>query len=53
MYWDEGKTSTEIAKELGVSPSTILRHMKKLGINSKSRSEAKIGMMVGSKHPNW
>lgn len=53
MYWDEGKTSTEIAKELGVSPSTILRHMKALGLNTKTNSEAKIGVMVGDKHPNW
>lgn len=53
MYWDEGKTSTEIAEELGVSPSTILRHMKKLGLNTKTNAEAKIGVMVGDKHPNW
>ena len=53
MYWIEGKTTGEIAKELGVAQSTVLRHMKKLGLRTKSCAEAKSGQLTGDKHPNW
>lgn len=48
-----GKTCKEIGELLNVDSGTVRRHMKSLGIKTKTNSESKIGQMVGDKHPNW
>ena len=47
------KTCKDIGEELNVSAGTVRRHMKSLGIHTKTNSESKIGLMCGEKHPNW
>lgn len=47
------KSVTDIAKDIGVDAGTLRRQMQKLGIHTNTNSESKIGLMVGSKHPNW
>ena len=49
----KNKTCKDIGKELGVDAGTVRRHMKKLGISTKTNSESKVGLMVGENHPNW
>lgn len=49
----KNKTCKDIGKELGVDAGTVRRHMKKLGISTKTKSESKVGLMVGENHPNW
>lgn len=53
LHWNKNKTCKEIGKMIGVDAGTIRRQMNKLGIKTKTNSESKIGVMVGSKHPNW
>ena len=40
LYVEEGLSSYEVAKELGVSSKTVLRYLKRFGIPIRSRSEA-------------
>ena len=47
------RSCKEIGDELCVDAGTIRRHMKKLGIHTKTNSESKIGLMSGENHPNW
>lgn len=53
QHWSLGKSCKEIGELLNVDASTVRRHMKSLGIKTKTNSESKIGQMVGDKHPNW
>ena len=53
MHWDEGKSCKEIGEIFGVEAGTVRRQMHRLGIDTKSNSESKIGLMTGDKHPNW
>lgn len=52
-YVTKRKNSKDIANDLGVSPSTVIRGLKRLGIQPRSDSESKIGLMVGKNHPNY
>ncbi len=38
-YWGEGKSIPTVANEAGVSESTVLRWMGRLGVETRSRSE--------------
>jgi len=39
LYWEEERSASEIARMLGVSPSTIIRWMKKHGLPRRNNSE--------------
>jgi len=39
MYWGEGKTTTQIAKRMGVSDGCVLGNFKRYGIKTKGRKE--------------
>ena len=47
------RSSVDIANELNVSPSTIIRNIKSFGIQLRGDSESKIGILVGKNHPNY
>ena len=47
------RSCKDIGKELGVDAGTVRRHMKQLGISTKTNSESKTGLMTGENHPNW
>ena len=53
LYWNEGKNSVQIGKDIEVDPATVARAMKRLGIPRRTSSEAHKGVMVGKEHPNW
>lgn len=53
LHWEENVPCSKIAEIVGVSPSAIRNQMHRLGVPTKNDSEAKIGLMVGAKHPNW
>lgn len=52
-YVAQRQTTHEMARECGVGHHTILKSMRKLGIERRDRSEARIGRMVGPKNPAW
>ena len=53
LYEQEGKSTYEIAEEIGTYPNKIRRILKKHGISLKSRSEAQKNALEGgrAKHP--
>lgn len=53
LHWDKGMSCKDIGLLYGVDPATVRRQMHRLGIETKSNSESKIGLMCGDKHPNW
>lgn len=53
LHWDEGMSCKEIGQIYDVDAGTIRRQMHRLGLRTKSNSEAKIGVMTGESHPNW
>lgn len=54
QYWDEGRNSNDIADELGVKGTTILRWMERHGIERRDMSEAKAeGNVTPLKDPEW
>lgn len=53
LHWNQHLSCKDLGKQLGCDPGTVRRHMHKLGIPTRNSSESKIGLMVGSKHPNW
>lgn len=52
-HWDEGLSCQDIGEMLGVTPDTVRRQMRRLGIATKTNAESKIGLMTGDRHPNW
>lgn len=50
-YVEHGKTSTEIAKQLGVNPSVVVKDLKRVGIHIRDNSEAhlKFGIVKPTK----
>ena len=53
QHWELNKSCKDIGLEIGVDAKTVRRHMKKLGIKTKTNAESKIGLMTGENHPNW
>lgn len=48
-YVDGGRTTKDIADEVGVSPEAVLYWMDKFGIDRRSQG----GALFGENHPNW
>lgn len=53
QYVERRRTIAEIAVECGVNQSTIRKAMDGVGLARRSRSESRIGRMVGPKNPAW
>ena len=53
QHWSCNRSCKDIAKELGVNPNCLRRHMHNVGIRTRTNSESKVGLMTGDKHPNW
>ena len=53
MYVVQKLSKKNIAETLNVAPSVVDRCLKSYGIHIRNSSEAKFGLMVGEKHPNW
>ena len=53
LHWEDGLSCKDIAGAYGVDPGTVRRQMHRIGVQTKSVSESKIGLMSGDKHPNW
>lgn len=53
MYVVQRLSKKDLAVTYNVSPKVIERLLKKYGISIRGNSEAKFGLFVGSKHPNW
>lgn len=53
LHWDDGLSCKDIGAMYGVDAGSVRRQMHRLGIDTKSSSESKVGLMTGAKHPNW
>lgn len=53
LHWMENISCKDMESILGMSASTIRRHMHSLGLKTKNQSESKRGLMTGEKHHNW
>lgn len=52
-YIVNGRSSTDIANELGCNYTTVIRSLEYNNIPIRDASESKIGIFRGDKHPNW
>ena len=52
-HFNENLSCKDIGKILGTDGGSVIRQMKKFGIQYRDGSESKIGLMKGSKHHNW
>lgn len=52
-YVVKRRSATEIAQEVQHSMRVVQKALKSFGIHVRGDSEAKIGLMTGSNHPNW
>lgn len=52
-YIVEGKSKKDLGIIYNCDPCVIDRVLKELGIEVRNNSESKVGLMVGSTHPNW
>lgn len=53
LYINQRLSKKEIGLLLNVSPNVVNRVLKEFGIHIRGNSECKIGLMVGTNHPNW
>jgi len=53
MHWDDRISCKDIGELFGVAPGTVRRQLHRLGIETRSNSESKVGVMTGEQHPNW
>lgn len=53
LYISRRLSKKDISEQFNVSPNVVDGALKKLGIQKRSYSEAKIGLFSGEKHPNW
>jgi transposase-like protein len=50
-YWEEGRSSTEIARELGIHPTTVITWLRDYGIRIRSQTEAvRLGVQQRTKN---
>lgn len=61
-YIERGRSTVEIARELGVDPNTVLHHMQKAGINPRPRRDRTLQVwsdegfrqrMTGARSASW
>ena len=52
-YVVKRRSAKDIATEVKHSPRVVQNALKSFGIHVRGDSEAKIGLMIGSNHPNW
>ena len=53
LHWEDGLSCKDIGERYGVDAGTIRRHMNRIGVQTKTNAESKVGLMTGDKHPNW
>lgn len=53
LHWVDGLSCKDIGEIYGVDAGAVRRQMHRIGVQTKTNSEAKIGAMTGDKHPNW
>lgn len=53
MYIINRMSKKDIALQYNIAPSIVDSKLKKFGIKVRGNSEARIGLYVGEKHPNW
>ena len=53
MYISNHMSKKDIGIQYNVAPSVVDNRLKKLGIKVRGNSEARKGLYVGEKHPNW
>lgn len=50
LYWEYGKSVTEIANFIGIKRITLYSHISRIGMRLRSQPES---MKSGSESPNW
>lgn len=53
LYITQKKSKKDLGEMYNCDPGTIDFVLKNLNIPVRNNSEAKIGQMIGEKHPNW
>ena len=53
LYIIQRLSKKDISATYNVSPNVVNRILKEYGIAVRNSSEAKFGLLTGSKHPNW
>ena len=53
LHWEENMSCKDIGLIYDVDPGMVRRQMHRLGLETKTNQESKIGLMTGDKHPNW
>lgn len=53
LHWNDKLSCKDLGEKYGVDPGTVRRQMNRIGVKTKTNAESKIGLMSGSKHPNW
>lgn len=53
LHWEDGMSCKDIGDRYGIEAGTVRRQLRRIGVETKTNAESKIGLMTGDKHPNW